>query len=367
MVEVDFLPASHEKRSGDCILIRTGSFSYNSNQRNDQTVVMIDSGFADCSNDVKKYLKEWYRTDRIDYVFITHPDLDHISGLNSLLDDKGVQIGKIIVHDPWNHLNEVFKKTEDGRRTRKSIAGKFEDTLKILDSVFEKVEKRRIPTQEAFAGNYLDLGKYEFKVLGPTSQYYESLLLQFPGMENESSAGGEPIYENEKTYWPLVDKFFLCNPETSAKNNSSMVILLSEKEKKVNDGATIKKPLFLFTGDAGTEALRQSFLFAKSKNIPVAGSEYAQLPHHGSLKNVDEDFFSCISANKYIVSASSTDEEHPSMLLVNYIIDNRSKKLFHVYDEGGLRCNFDSPGRPGWGTAVSKQLFNKVYKINGGL
>lgn len=367
MVEVDFLPASHEKKSGDCILMRTGSFSYDPTKKNNQTVIMIDSGFADCSNDVKKYLKEWYRTSRIDHVFITHPDLDHISGLNALLDDTDVQIDEIIIHDPWNHVNEVFKKTEDGRRTRKSIAGKFEDTLKTLDSVFDKIAKRRIPTQEAFAGYVLNLGEYELKILGPDKKYYESVLTQFPGMENESSKSDSSVYENLPTDCLFVDNFFFRNPVTSAKNNSSMVALLSKKERSMNSETIIKKPLFLFTGDAGTEALRNALLYAKTTNVPVKGCRYVQLPHHGSLKNVDEDFFDYIEAGKYIVSASSTDVEHPSRLLVNYIVDNHAKDLFHVSDNGGLRCNFDSPGRPGWSTAKPKQMFNKVYKIKGGL
>ena len=107
MIEVDFLPAS-QTQSGDCILLRLGAFSYDLRQRNNQTVIMIDSGFSGCSDDIKRHLSKYYRTSRIDYVFITHPDADHISGLNKLLDDTSIDIGRVLIHDPWNHVKPSF-------------------------------------------------------------------------------------------------------------------------------------------------------------------------------------------------------------------------------------------------------------------
>lgn len=365
MIEVDFLPAS-QSQSGDCILLRVGSFSYDPRQRNNQIVIMIDSGFSGCSNDIRRHLTEYYRTSRIDYVFITHPDADHISGLNTLLDDTSIDIGTIVVHDPWNHVNSVFSRTQDGRRTRKSIKGKFEETLKILDQVFEKMEKRRVPTQEAFAGGFLSLGEYELTILGPSKGYYEYVLMQFPGMDNEKMTRGPSIYE-EEIDWKFIDRFFLKNPDTSPKNNSSMVILISQKKSCLNGFSEMKEPLFLFTGDAGTEALWKAVSFASESKLLVKGCKYMQLPHHGSLKNVNAALLGIVNAEKYIVSASSVDLEHPSRLLVNYIRGILGKPLYHINDSTMMQFGFGGPFRPGWGCAIPKPMFSKVFKLKGGV
>lgn len=365
MIEIDYLPASHEKKSGDCILMRLGNISYDNPDAKGQKIILIDSGYSECSKKIKEYLQEYYSTSVINYVFITHPDQDHISGLNELLDDDDITIEKIIIHDPWNHTKEVFKRTKDGRRTRNSIAGNFEDTLKILDHVFEKIERKRISTCEAFAGNILKIGDYVINILGPQEKYYEWLLTQFPGMENESSTSSDSVYEDVESDWFYVNQYFLDLPQTSAKNNSSMVLLLS-RLKRNDNGEMRQEPFFLFTGDAGTEALRKAIWFANYKKIPLQNCDYLQLPHHGSIKNINDSLISSINAEKYVVSAAENDEEHPSRLLVNYINDELEKQLFHIENQNGIRFSaYGAPARPGWSTANSKARFEKVFKLKG--
>lgn len=364
MVEVDFLPAS-QSQSGDCILMRIGSFSYDFPRNNNQNIVMIDSGFSECAEKIKNHLIQYYKTQTIDFVFITHPDADHISGLNALLDDPDINIQNIYVHDPWNYVNSVFFRTKDGRRTRRSISGNFEDTLKILDQVFDKIEKRKIHTQEAFEGNFLEIGNCTLQILGPSREYYKKLLLQFPGMEKERGAGVSSVYEEFTTDWRLIDKYFMDNPQTSAKNDSSMIILLNHTKTVMNGLATTQEPLFLFTGDAGVPSLYRAMYYAKNANIPINGCQYMQLPHHGSIKNINGELLKYIDAEKFIVSASATDDEHPSRLLVNYVRNVLDKTLYHVADDGCVRLGFDgAPSRPGWGCAPIKSSFSRVFGLS---
>ena len=98
MIEIDVLPAS-EKKSADAILLRVGSFSYSNPEINEQEVVLIDSGYKSAAEKIENYLNDYYHTDKIDYVFITHPDKDHIHGLLELLNRNNIGISNTFIHD----------------------------------------------------------------------------------------------------------------------------------------------------------------------------------------------------------------------------------------------------------------------------
>jgi hypothetical protein len=146
-----------------------------------------------------------------------------------------------------------------------------------------------------------------------------------------------------------------------------MIILISRNMSYFNGLFDKKEPLFLFTGDAGMEALWKALSFAAEHKILVMGCKYMQLPHHGSLKNVNAALFGFVNAEEYMVSASSVDLEHPSRLLVNYIRGILGKPLYHINDSTMMQFGFGCPSRPGWGCAIPKPMFSKVFKLKGGV
>src|ERR1043165_9201459 len=80
--EIDFLPVG-ESKSGDAITVRFGNLL---GAQPKQTVVVIDGGFTDSGEDIVRHVKRYYGTDRVDIVISTHPDSDHISGLEVVLE-----------------------------------------------------------------------------------------------------------------------------------------------------------------------------------------------------------------------------------------------------------------------------------------
>lgn len=355
MVEVDFLAASQSK-SADAILIRVGTFSYDAPSSNQQKVILIDSGYAACSEEIKEHLRRYYGKLHIDYVFITHPDRDHIAGFNALLDDEAVSIGHVFIHDPWEHCKEIFKRNSDGRRTRKSVERKIDEAFENLAEVLDKLDERGISHEEVFAGQYLPADDYNFNILGPSRDFYEECAKNCILEENGSMTKGEDVYEKTTSSASDVQKFFLDSPSTSPRNMSSMVILLSKK-----DG----NPLFLFTGDAGVESLENAFDCATLHSVELSGLRKMQLPHHGSIKNVSRNVLTCFEAESYVVSASTEEEQHPSKLLINYVVGKLGKPVLCATEDYQLCLRFDGAPSRGWGTAQKMEKFLTLKKLKG--
>lgn len=358
MVEVDFLPASQSK-SADAILIRVGTFSYEDPSDNDQKVVLIDSGYTECGVGIKEHLRRYYGKPHIDYVFITHPDRDHIAGFNALLDDKNVSIGHVYIHDPWEHCVEIFKRDKDGRRTRNSVERKIDEAFELLGDVLEKLDDRKIPHEEFFAGDYKFIDDYVIDVLGPSEDYYKSIVKDFV-LEDCSGQGGESVYEDEPTLASPDDKCFLREPATSPKNRTSMILLLS----RYADGN--QEPLFLFTGDAGVDSLERAYKHAvKDLTVNLHGLQKFQLPHHGSVKNVSRNVLRFFSADSYVVSASTKEEHHPSKPLINYIVEWLDKPVLCATEDYQLCLRFDGAPSRGWESAQKMDKFLTLKKLKG--
>jgi len=80
--------------SGDLILVRLGEFN-----------VLVDTGYGDYS--VKKALKDIRRLkiSKIDYLILSHSDIDHTGGLGYVLNSSGLNVKKVLV-SPCMYLHK---------------------------------------------------------------------------------------------------------------------------------------------------------------------------------------------------------------------------------------------------------------------
>ncbi len=353
MIEIDILPASTEKNGADSILLRIGSFSYDNPQHNKQKVILIDGGYKVTAELIEEHLKKHYSTNTIDYAFITHPDEDHISGFLELLNRGQVKVKKSYIHDPWNHKLDLFSRAEDGRRTINSISSSLDETLSILSETLDLLGSKNEEVFGVSSDETLGLS-----ILGPTEDDYINILQEFPGMDNERYMSSESVYtEYEYTYQPTF-KHFLDDPKTSAKNDSSMIILL--KDSKNN-------PVALFTGDAGVGSIKKALRNAKKVGVEYKNVRLMQLPHHGSIKNISEEILDLVNPEQIFVSAPDNNVEHPSKLVANYIIGN-GIPYRHINSSNGIVFYFDTATRrPGWVPVREKEIFPKTIKIKQGL
>lgn len=348
MIEIDILPASSEKKGGDSVLIRVGNFDYTM-KHNEQKIILIDGGYQENASRIKEYLQTHYQAKTIDFAIITHPDQDHISGFNKLLDDPEVTVKKTYIHDPWNHTHRMFTKTQDGRRTVKSLGNAFDETLSTLSSVLEKSNAKNI---EPLAP--LKIAGLNLYIIGPTKDFYQETLYKFPGMEGAEQSGPSDVYEENFTLYQNSINHFLDDPKTSPKNDSSVITLLHDNNNE---------PVALFTGDAGVDAIGRALDTADGNRLKYKGVYLFQIPHHGSIKNISEDLISRISPKNAYVSAPPNKDEHPSPLLMNFLIQ-QGIPIYHVKDTNGVLFYHDTPNRrPGWGAAPTVQHREKVRKL----
>jgi beta-lactamase superfamily II metal-dependent hydrolase len=349
MIEIDILPASSEKKGGDSVLIRIGQFDY-TNRPNDQKVILIDGGYQENSDRIKEYLCNYYQTTTIDHAIITHPDQDHLSGFKKLVDDDEIVVKNTYLHDPWNHKTHLFTRTQDGRRTKNSLGKALDESLSLLSDTLDKVTRKN--TEPLAPKKLHGLNIY---IIGPTPLFYRDTLYKFPGMEGYTQTGPSDIYEENLTIYQGNISHFLDDPKTSPKNDTSVITLLHD-----DTGS----PIALFTGDAGVDAITRALDTAEENGLNYKGVELFQIPHHGSIKNISEDLISRISPKYAYVSAPPNKDEHPSPLLINFLIQ-RGIPTYHIKNTGGIVFYHNtSNSRPGWESMVAAApLRDRVRKL----
>lgn len=118
--EIDFLGVGEESKSGDAIAIRFGNLYGN---REEQTVIIIDGGFSATGPALVEHVRTHFGTEQVDLVINTHPDQDHLNGLETVLNELDVK--ELWIHQPWDHNEGLAAKFKDGRITDSSIGERY--------------------------------------------------------------------------------------------------------------------------------------------------------------------------------------------------------------------------------------------------
>jgi len=356
--EVDFIGIGQESQCGDAITIRFGDM-YGS--RDNQTVVVIDGGFKDDGQRIVDHIKSNYNTDVIDLVINTHPDQDHINGLETVINELNVK--ELWMHLPWEHNQGLADKFHDGRITDNSIGEKLKETLNKAHALYELALSKDIKVQEPFTG-LVDLSG-NLKILGPSVGYYESLVPDFDGMPETKSASAivEGVFNKalksiKKIFAKWGEDHIYDDGKTSAKNNSSAITQIIIDDKRL-----------VFTGDSGIEALEYAADQLDSCVDP-ADIKFIQIPHHGSRRNigpsvlnrliglpVDEGEVRAITA--IASTAKQSDPKHPRKAVLNAF----SHRGVNVLATRGndIRHHHNAPVREGW-SALESEPYHRDYE-----
>lgn len=274
--EVDFLPVGEEK-SGDAIAMRFGDLS---NHR--QAVIVIDGGFGENTGQrLVRLIHDCYHTERVNLVVSTHPDMDHIGGLETVIDECRVE--HLAMHLPWKHIPDILHQIDDNRVTQRSIGENLRSCLSAAVSLEKKAAAKGVGIVEPFAGIWWEILGGVIEVVGPEKSFYNSLLPHFDGMPSSYPSSpypavkfqSPPCYTPGQDGWCLESSSITDDSWTSARNNSSVVLQVTVDNRRL-----------LFTGDAGIQALKKA---ASHLNMHGAGNaplRMIQIPHHGSRNNV---------------------------------------------------------------------------------
>lgn len=334
MYEVDFLPVespgTSSSKCGDAITIR-----FTHEQEGRQVVIVIDGGYSSTGTEVVEHINKYYDTNTIDLVISTHPDADHINGLQTVLENSNVET--LMVHRPRMHVSSVQDFSN----------------IEAVDDLLAVARAHRVDVIEPFEGVSAFADKVT--ILGPSLEYYVSLVEEHLEEERTGKAATrrQPSSKSFTFARKALDTFLTLMPfetltndgETGPRNNSSVITLLQI------DGVRM-----LFTGDAGIPALERAANYYELSRIgPFTHSplHFIQLPHHGSKRNVGPDILDRLLApqGKYqkvpaIISSAQSCEDHPSPKVINAA---SRRGCLVVATEGHAICHSDgSIPRPDW-------------------
>lgn len=316
--EVDVLAVGEKSSSGDAIALRYGDLS----RRESHRVVVIDGGFRENGEALVRLIRGVYGTSRVDTVISTHPDADHSSGLEVVLEE--LQVGALWMHKPWDHSPDVRSYVRNGVGS-KNFDEQLEKSIDTARELHALAQRNGIPIIEPFAG--VRSPDQCLTVLGPTCTYYEELLANF---EERTASALMRILRGESLFKGLVegaaakmrelwDDEVLVEPaanSTRPQNNSSAVVYASLDGKG-----------FLFTGDAGVPALERA-VSPQIASLLNGSLHYLQVPHHGSKRNVGPAILDRLLGPKvpegtktgkiaFISAAAAGDPKHPSKRVTN--------------------------------------------------
>lgn len=352
--EIDFIPVGEGERNGDAIAMRI-------TENGKTEVYVIDGGTRASGEALVQHIKEYYGTDRVDYLISTHPDMDHISGLKVVLEE--LEVGELWMHKPWedDHTRQIIKDILDGRVTQHSLSERIKESVRLATEVEKIAKEKKVKVYEPFQG--AQIGSY-FHVLSPSKPWYREQLKNFDKMPPMKST---PIPEcqafasstDDTAYEDWYKETLKEDGETSARNESSVVLL----------GILPGDYGVLLTGDAGRRALTkayeytltEAYKYALSRDYNLQQCQFIQMPHHGSRRNVSPDLLNKLlgpileegsSTGKIsFVNTSKGAPDHPKKSVVNAFI-RRGVKV--IATKGNRICHRSRyPRRDGWGPVQS--------------
>jgi len=310
MFTFDFLNARH----GDSFLVRWGA-----NER----VMLVDGGPSQVyetslRDRLAQLPPDGGGAPRIDVVCLSHVDDDHVVGLLKLLaqikharDDQ--EPDPFAVKRVWfNSVEELVDREEPGlsASAQELVDRASTESSAVRASYNQGRALRDAAAKLGLAGNR--------PIDGPLITGEETTLdhLHVTVVAPDATAL-EELRERWLKARELQDPGVITSAysDGSIPNLSSIVLLLT------HHGRTA-----LLTGDARgdriLDGLRATGLLDDTGPLHV---DLLKLPHHGSDRNVESDFFEQIHADHYVISADGVKHHHPSEDTLHMLVDSRDR------------------------------------------
>lgn len=334
MFALEALRAKH----GDSLIVHYGT-------KAKPKIAVIDGGPAGVYNDALKPRLQQLRTERkiaandplpIDLMMVSHLDADHITG-----------------------VLDFFRKLRDLRDAHKplpwSVARMWHNTFDdVLGNKEIKAASTAALTPAAF-GEFLQIeGSSILASVGQGRELRD--LLKFFDLEGNEPFGGVVLYdkaakpvkldnmkltvvgpdrpnlENLQKDWDIKVKPLLDKKDKASKAeiasfvdrsvyNLSSIVVYAEADKKS----------MLLTGDARGDftltALEGAGVLKKGKPLQL---DLLKLPHHGSVRNVAQEFFDRLLASNYVISADGK-YSNPDIETLEHISKSRKDDDFTIW------------------------------------
>jgi beta-lactamase superfamily II metal-dependent hydrolase len=303
---------------GDCFILQSKSGKKLVN-------VLIDGGpYQTYEKHLKPALQKLMLNGKLDLMVLSHIDNDHIIGLLDLLQD--------IKNQRKRGIKELVKVEKIWHNSFVDLLQLHEEPMKLF-SQYTSIQNNT--KGNGIAGSLImrgfqqgtDLTKVSKSLGIPINPDFDKLIVTNGKIKSVNLNGITlhllgPIKKN-------VDKLQKEWEKWSRKKTAeSLAGLVQILDKSIPNLASItflaemNNRKILFTGDGLgediVEVLAKNNMFDKDGKFFV---DILKIPHHGSDRNTSLDFFNCIYAKYYIISANGRDD-NPSLDTLRWIIES---------------------------------------------
>ncbi len=326
--EIEFLPVGDGSKAGDAIIVRYGeAYAWE--------LLVIDGGSRESGDRLVNHVRSVFgSTAVVAHAVVTHPDIDHASGMRDVL--EGLPVRNLWLHQPWAFAAAARPYFADKRLTDQGLAQALRGEYDVLVDLVATAEAKNIVVQQPFAGATIG----PFRVVSPYQGMYPYFMPQFdrtpePDQKALEAAGvwiGKPPSPLSRLLEKAVAKVQNWVPETwaherlkdggktSATNETSVVLY----------GDFGPSSRVLLTGDSGWWGLTMAMTFAQDNALALGDFALVQIPHHGSRRNVGPTTLNALigpikpegvpAHAAAFVSAPKDDTTHPRKMVVNAFI-----------------------------------------------
>ena len=335
-IEIDFIEAG-DRKSGDAIAIR---HRYNGGDY----VYVVDGGYAADGQKLLDYIRDHYGPGyHINHLVLTHPDLDHASGLETVL--RKMRVDYLWMNRPWRHVDPLmglFNRYQDRDRLIARLKGAFEK----LAALEQLALAQGVQILDAFEGCAIGV----FTVLSPSLYTYLLLVAQSEKTPATDSVLDEllALLDGRLSSAAWGEETLKGDTDGTTPDNESSIVQFA-------DVCGTK----VLTGDAGAQALTEAYQAASRMGISTSPLDWFQAPHHGSRRNLSSGvldawlgptlpFRLSHPAFDAVTSANQNDQEHPKNAVVRALI-HRGRRVFQT--KGMLHMRSSGAPHRGWGDA----------------
>ena len=322
--EIDLLSVGEESKSGDAILFRY-------KEDGADKVILIDgghekSGNVKTSETILNHMRKYYYPGasadsdmRIDHIICSHPDSDHVGGLQEIMEK--CDVGTLWINNPIDYTSKSnLAEDSNNDSFSKLNAETVEELIKVAGENSVTVD---CPLQGKKIGPLI--------VASPSEEFYKALVkgeLSRQGEENASfKSFAEKIIQWIVALWD--DDHLKDYPATSVCNESSTVLFSELVDRSY--------PVLL-TADAGIEALSRAYDYLVARHNFRSGSLYfMQIPHHGGRHNVNTETLNNLLGKK--ISQGSGEERGWAIASVaKEAIEYPKKAVTNAFITRGYSC-----------------------------
>lgn len=253
----------------------------------DIPTIMVDGGSSDVKDVYKYRIRPFLLSNgisEIDYLFVTHPDTDHISGVKELLSDELKEV----------NVKHQFVSVED-------VDSDNPEFVHIISK-----------------GDKMENGSITIECLSP-----ENKGVSVPGSEGGNSVLGRG--EGTSVQGSGADK----SPESL--NDMSLVLKVMYENDKNHFS-------MLYTGDISSE-VEQALINDPQIKDKLKNIDYLSVPHHGSKYSSSEQFINTVNPKVSVISSGKNNSYgHPHNETLERL-ESVDTSIYRTDELGQITCS----------------------------